>query len=235
VFCFFFGTDFCHLIFFIIFSKNFQNVLHKKTGVFLRVLKIINDPYDNVSLAQSFFDSTSGIKPLVVHKFIKENNMKTFSLPDLIEKEKPTLFKEENSVETWIGKLNKWLEKSQTLNVYSLIQLVGSEFLLDPAKDHDTLISRIEIIRTILHLALREIDRNSKITLKEFLTLLDRLESYDENIPLAVYSAGEGIKVLTLHSSKGLEFDYVWIAHMDEKSLMSGRRQGFILPESSAF
>ncbi len=37
---------------------------------------------------------------------------------------------------------------------------------------------------------------------------------------------------MTLHGSKGLEFDYVWIAHMDEKSLTSERRQAFTLPTS---
>jgi DNA helicase-2/ATP-dependent DNA helicase PcrA len=33
-----------------------------------------------------------------------------------------------------------------------------------------------------------------------------------------------------LHGSKGLEFDYVWIAHMDEKSLSGGKYGGFTLP-----
>ena len=44
----------------------------------------------------------------------------------------------------------------------------------------------------------------------------------------------EGVKVLTLHSSKGLEFDYVWIAHMDESSMSRGRKMGFVLPEAIA-
>ena len=45
-----------------------------------------------------------------------------------------------------------------------------------------------------------------------------------------MFGAEEGVKILTLHSSKGLEFDYVWIAHMDERSLISGKNQGFTLP-----
>src|SRR3989338_5958703 len=35
-----------------------------------------------------------------------------------------------------------------------------------------------------------------------------------------------------MHSSKGLEFDYVWIAHMDERSLSGGKKMAFTLPES---
>jgi superfamily I DNA/RNA helicase len=37
---------------------------------------------------------------------------------------------------------------------------------------------------------------------------------------------------MTLHGSKGLEFEYVWIAHMDEKNLAGKRAGGFTLPES---
>jgi DNA helicase-2/ATP-dependent DNA helicase PcrA len=74
------------------------------------------------------------------------------------------------------------------------------------------------------------VEKNPKFNLKDFLDFIARLEAYDEDISLAVFGSGEGVKVLTLHSSKGLEFDYVWIAHMDEKSLVGGKRQGFTLP-----
>ena len=37
--------------------------------------------------------------------------------------------------------------------------------------------------------------------------------------------------MLTLHGSKGLEFRFVHIAHLDESSLMKGKRMGFTLPE----
>ena len=208
---------------------------------YLLVLKIVSNPYDNVALALSFFDKLSGIEPLSAHKFIAEHDMRKLSLVNLAEEKKQTLFQKENAVKNWIEKLSKWLKDSQTVKLYSLLQLIGDEFLLNQAKDHQTLMSAVEIIRTILHLALSAIEKparpshsggNPKLTLKEFLAFIDRLESYDENIPLAVFAADQGVKVLTLHSSKGLEFDYVWIAHMDEKSLVSGRRQGFTIPES---
>ena len=51
-------------------------------------------------------------------------------------------------------------------------------------------------------------------------------------MPLAVFESDEGINVSTLHGSKGLEFEYVWIAHLDQGSLMGGKHMGFTLPES---
>jgi DNA helicase-2/ATP-dependent DNA helicase PcrA len=198
---------------------------------FFRVLRIINNPYDSVSLAESFFDKLSGIEPLNTHKFIALHEMKKFSLVTLKEEEKTASLFEKSPEKVWVEKLSKWLKESQTLNVYSLVQLVGEEFLLDKAKEHKDLISRVEIIRTVLHLVLSQIEKNPKLNLKDFLTFIERIEAYGEDIPLSVFGAEEGIKILTLHSSKGLEFDYVWIAHMDEKSLVSGKRQGFTLPK----
>jgi len=197
----------------------------------LRVLKIINNPYDSVSLSESFFDKLSGVDPLKAHKFIWESEMKSFSVINLREEKKPQTLFDKNPTEIWVEKLSSWIKESQVLNVYSLVQLIGEEFLLNSALNHKDLISRVEIMRTVLHLILSQIEKNPKLTLKEFLIFIDRLESYDEDIPLSVFGAEEGIKILTLHSSKGLEFDYVWIAHMDERSLVSGKNNGFTLPK----
>jgi DNA helicase-2/ATP-dependent DNA helicase PcrA len=198
---------------------------------FLRILKIINNPANQVAFALSFFDKLSNIEPLKAHKFIIGQDNKKFSLLNLGEEKNPTLFNESNPAIKWINKLLQWLKESQNLNVYSLVQKIGDEFLLTSAKDHNTLTLRVEIIRTLLHLVLSQTEKNPKLTLAEFLNFIERLESYNENIPLAVFGGEEGIKVLTLHGSKGLEFDYVWIAHMDERSFNSGKRQGFSLPE----
>ncbi len=197
----------------------------------LRVFKIINNPSDNIYFSESLFDKFSGIPPLLAHKFVSEYEMKKNSLISLVE-EKPTLFDKNDNVKIWIEKLSHWVKESSNLNVYSLIQLVGDEFLLSEATTHEELVMRVEVVRSILHLALSQIEKNPKLTLKEFLDFIERLSSYDENIPLAVFGKDEGVKVITLHASKGLEFDYVWIAHMDEKSLMSGKKQAFALPLS---
>ena len=96
------------------------------------------------------------------------------------------------------------------------MQEVGSEFLLDNVKDHEELTLRVEVVRTMLHLVLMQIEKTPKLTLKEFLEFTDRIESYGENIPLAVFSKDEGVRVLTLHGSKGLEFDVVFVTGLED-------------------
>ena len=157
--------------------------------------------------------------------------MRNFSLLNTIE-DKKTLFENNDGVRIWLDKLRNWVKDVPNGSVYSLVQKIGDEFLINQTKDHETLILRVEVIRTILHLVLSQTEKNPKLTLDEFLNFIARLESYNENIPLAVFGGEEGIKVLTLHGSKGLEFDYVWIAHMDERSFSAGKKQGFTLPES---
>ncbi|MBP7006567.1 MAG: ATP-dependent helicase [Candidatus Pacebacteria bacterium] len=196
----------------------------------IRILKIIKDPYDGVSFGESLFDPLSDIPPISAHKFIREKSVRNLSLMKVLEESSPLLFQREGATDVWISKLEKWVKSAKDLNIYSLVQEVGKEYLLDTAKSHEELVHRIEVVRTILHLALSKIEKNPKVTLNEFMEFLDRLESYGEHIPLAVFEGGEGVKVLTLHSSKGLEFDYVFIAHMDENSFASGRRGGFTLP-----
>ncbi|TSC77695.1 MAG: DNA helicase II / ATP-dependent DNA helicase PcrA [Parcubacteria group bacterium Gr01-1014_24] len=207
---------------------------------FLRVLKIVANPNDSVALADSFFDKYSLISPLKAHESIKSNNMREFSLLN-IKEEKNNLSDGNNEINIWIGKLKMWLASSNE-PLYSFIQKVGTEFLLDTAKNHGELVVRIEVLRTLLHLVLLQIEKparpdgrsggNPKLSLNDFLNFLERVENYGENIPLAIFSADDGVKVLTLHSSKGLEFDYVWIAHMDEKSFSGGKIGSFSLPES---
>lgn len=196
----------------------------------LQVLKTIANPNDGVGFANSFFNKLSGVPPFKAHTFIKMHNMRDFSLLN-VEEEKSTLFEESNEINKWISKLKSWVAVT-TEPLYQLVQKVGTELLLDTAQSHEELVLRIEVIRTLLHIVLLETEKNSKLTLEEFIDFMDRIESYGERIPLAIFSPNDGVKVLTLHGSKGLEFDYVWIAHMDERSFSGAKVGGFSLPVS---
>ncbi|MDP2789073.1 MAG: ATP-dependent DNA helicase [bacterium] len=208
---------------------------------FLRVLKIVADPLDSVSLGESLFDKFSNIPPLEAHKFLREQKMKEFSI---LSSSGKTLFENDFPVGAWMNKLISWINLSREESVYGLIQVIAKDFLLDTAKNHDELIGRVEVARTLLNLALLKIEkpvrpasrsgRNPELNIRQFVDFLNRLDAYNEHIPLSLFLSDEGVRVLTLHGSKGLEFDFVWIAHMNEKSLMSGHHSGFTLPENLA-
>ncbi|MDQ3089775.1 MAG: ATP-dependent helicase [bacterium] len=193
-----------------------------ETQSLLGVLRVISRPQDESGLANIILDPLFKIPTLLGHSFIRDNN-RSLQVSKLLEGKGEILKLGE--------KFEYLIIEAQKKNLYSLIQLVGKTFFFDEIRDHKSFMKYIEVVRTLLHLALSQIEKNSKITLVEFLDFIDRMESYKENIPLAIFEAHVGVRVLTLHASKGLEFEYVWIAHLDEASLMKGKSMGFTLPE----
>jgi DNA helicase-2/ATP-dependent DNA helicase PcrA len=196
-----------------------------EANAFLRVLKIIANK-DKVALAASFFDRSSGITPLEASRFIISQYMKEFSVDAFLDVQ-DSLFVSHEGGDVWRSKLSKWMKDKDSLELRKLIETVGGELFLE---EKDSIVSGSEITDTFLSLCDKELERNPDITLQDFVLILEKLGSFGEYIPVITKGA-DGVKVLTMHSSKGLEFDYVWIAHMDERSLGSGKRMSFALPE----
>jgi len=204
-----------------------------ETDMFLRVLGIVAAPFDSVLLSTALFDITSGIPPLVAHKFLRETDARVRSVESLLAYgSSGGLFDGEHPVHLWGEKLSQWISLSQTMSLETFLHTVGRELLVDTAIDHETLLRRIEVVRTILHLASARLQTHPKETIAGFVEYLKRLESYGHTIPVATLLGGQGVSVMTLHGSKGLEYEHVWIAHMNESVLMAQRRTGFTLPES---
>ncbi|MDB5188463.1 MAG: UvrD/REP helicase, helicase / ATP-dependent helicase PcrA [Candidatus Nomurabacteria bacterium] len=194
------------------------------TQAFLTILHVMAEPFNTRVLSRSLLDPLAGIPPLVAHQFLMDHGAKKLNIDALMKEKEPAL-------KEWGTKLTEWLTLSQNTDAYGLIQHIGSECLLGNASNDETVRRRVEIIRTLLHLALMQSQRGESVDIKTFIDFVDRLQEYHEDISLAVFGADTGIKVLTLHGSKGLEFDAVWIAHMDERSFMGSKRQAFTLPE----
>ena len=177
----------------------------------IRALRVVSEPFNQVYLADFLLDKASGIEGLEAQRLLHSARGK------LVVEEFPKL---------------KKLVGSQS-DVYELVQRVAQAIFFE-TNEQETLLNSIESVRTMLHLALSRIERNPKLSLLEFLRFVDRLEEYGEDPSLAVFGGGAGVKVMTLHASKGLEFEYVWLAHLDEKSLMRGKSAGFTLPTKVA-
>ena len=205
----------------------------KEYGIFMRVLGILLDPYNVKLLAESLFDSTSGIAPLAAHQFLHNTQTRNLSLDVLLASGNDMLFRQladdsHNPIYSWGQKLQAWINFAQDASVEQLVQKIGTELFIDTATDHASLTRAVEVVRSFAHLT---IARTTIRTLKDFVAYIQRLESYGENIPLATLEGEVGITVQTLHASKGLEYEYVWIAHINESVLMGGKRGGFSLPE----
>ena len=198
----------------------------------LKILKICSDSNDSISFSGLLLDPVIKIPVLSAHDFLYKKKGKELSLYDVLSTQ-DDLFGEHKEIKALAEKLKNLVSSLSTLDIYGTIQLAGDEFLLKTASNHEELLRRIEVIRSLLHLSLSFSEKNNN-SLQEYIAFIERLMEYEEEVPLAVFRSDEGVKVMTLHGSKGLEFDFVWIAHLDEGSLMKGKRKNFKLPESVA-
>lgn len=191
---------------------------------FFRVLKIINNPFAGPEIAELILDPISEIPPLEAHRFIHKTYAKDLSVDKLVE-----------AKFGWGEKLVKAIDGAKGKSAYEIIQQVGQQFFLEPTLEHAEFVRAVEVVRSLLHLSLtleaKTKDKVEGTNLAYFLRYIERLEQYGEDVPLAIFGEEKGIRVMTLHSSKGLEFEAVWIAHMNERALMSGKRMGLALPE----
>ncbi len=193
-----------------------------ETQALLSLLRVINSPFDPVCIADVLLHPIFGLPTLETHRFMHEYGRKI-----TLEK----LSGEEGELGRFGEVMLGLVACSSTHDIYELIQEIGQKIFFARTKEHRELVREVECVRTMLHLALSRIERNPKIALREFVSFVERLEEYGEDVPVAVFSSDEGVRVMTLHASKGLEFEFVWVAHLDEKSLMKGKVGGFTLPE----
>ncbi len=198
-----------------------------------RVITIISDPFNAILLAESLLDGTSGIPALEAHKVLHESKYKPLTVEDLSSYGAGnTLFAGEHAVAKWGKTLARWIETLSHARISELVSTVGNELLIAHAQTHEALLSSTEVVRSFLHAAILWEEKHPGGTLAQFVQYLARLEEYGQSVELASFGATSGIQVMTLHRSKGLEYKAVWIAHMNEETLMSQKRQAFTLPES---
>lgn len=218
----------------VISEQNISLLEMRETESLLRVLGIITEPHDSLRLAEALLDETSRIPTMMAHTFLK-NIKKTndLTLDDLLNHgQGDGLFAGEGPVAQFGKKLQVWIELLSHERVSHVVSVVGNELLIDQAQTHEDLLKTIEIVRSFIHASLAWEQKYPTGTLKSFLEHFKRLNTYGNRVEVARLGNHEGVSVMTLHKSKGLEYDHVWIAHMNEEIVMSEKQNSFTLPES---
>jgi ATP-dependent exoDNAse (exonuclease V) beta subunit len=205
-----------------------------ETQSLLRILGIIANPYNNVLLAEALLDKTSLVPVMQAHKFLKSiKKMDNLSIDDLVHYGADDgLFAGEHAIAVFGKKLQSWIELLSHTDVMHTVSLVGNELLIDQSTGHDELLKSIEIVRSFIHASTAWTEKNPTGNISNFLDYFKRLNNYGNTVEIARLGNRTGIRVMTLHKSKGLEYDHVWIAHMNEEILMSEKASAFTLPES---
>lgn len=213
------------------------------------VLKIIANPLDSILLSQSLLDHASGIPPLLAHKFLKSTYAGKLTIEDIArhggqasDGYDDSLFSGENPIGKWGNALKTWVDNLSHEKISMIVATVGNELLIDKVESHAELLRAVEVVRSFIHTAMLFEQKNEnphpndrllgRAKFADFLNYFKRLESYGSHISLDIFGSDVGVQVMTLHKSKGLEYKVVWIAHINEETLMSEKKGGFTLPDS---
>ncbi len=183
----------------------------------LAYLKFIANPNDEISLLRALERPKRGIGDstlAAIQQYAARENISLWkAMCALIESAQDVLKSRQiNLLKNFVPTLREWLDLSQALKPSELAQKILEqsgyldELLKSPGHDE-----RLGNIRELIG-QMREFEAVHEMSLSAFLEQVALLSDVDS------FSGDEGrVALLTLHASKGLEFDYVFIIGLEEK------------------
>ncbi len=187
-------------------------------------LKFINNPDDEISLLRIINTPRRGIGGKSLEKVMSFASQEKISLWEALK-----IFADNNkNFGCFVEMINLFLDYKEKYSIYDLMQKIifeiGYKEYLEKQEEY---VSRIENIEEFLAKIIEfERGQESKKTLTEFLeqiSLLSETDNYDKD--------ENAVSLMTLHGSKGLEFDCVFIFGADDDIFPSNFKSDIELEE----
>ena len=182
----------------------------------LAYLKIISNPSDNVSLLRILNFPARGIGKTSIDKIISISKEKNISLFDMLgdidlvkigESQKKT-------IKQFKAKIERFNDKQNDYNIVNMINDVIEEFRIKEHYEKQNTSESNERWQNIEELVNGMIDYDNEkesanlVTFLEEVSLLTDIDKWNDK--------NEQVTLMTIHSSKGLEFPIVFIAGLEE-------------------
>ena len=168
-------------------------------------LKVIYNPKDDVSLLRIINVPKRGIGLKTIENLTNKSMLEEKSIYDVIETGKEEKFKE------IIDELIKLKDTSSLTELVDyILEKTGMRLELESEKTIESEV-RLENLEEFKSITKTFEEKNGIISLEEFLgeiSLVSDVEEYKNRTDV--------VTLMTVHSSKGLEFDYVFLAGMEE-------------------
>ncbi|MBL4644298.1 MAG: ATP-dependent helicase, partial [Candidatus Pacebacteria bacterium] len=208
---------------------------------FILLLRTVADFGNEEILARALHSRFLGFPPLDVFKILKHRAKNRIPLYDCIYDEKVLKkigVSDPKLISVFAKRLSKWAQAGHNDSVIDVFNTVLDEsgfltLILNSTRSVEMLEKLSGLARDVEQLAAG----NREYTLRDLIHHLDLLDEYHIRISKAggVDSSRRGVRLMTGHRSKGLEFDYVylvgaWDTHWGNKRSMSA----FSLPLEGA-
>ncbi len=133
--------------------------------------------------------------------------------------------KEKETLKILWNNKEKWIKLAATENTNILISMIISEggFIEYAAKSSDS-IWNMEVLHSFLEFVRSQCERNPNLSLQELMTKFRAMEHSGVAVKLEKrLGNSSGVQFYTAHSSKGLEFQYVYIIQSTSNMWVSAR------------
>lgn len=152
---------------------------------------------------------------------------------------KPSIFIEDKKVnELFVNAstlIEKWISNAANLTLQHLIkEIINDSGLLFEALQSDERAYNMQLLHTFFDFVKSECVRNTKTALKHLVNTIDTMEQEGIQLPSQrlIYNL-EGVNFITTHSSKGLEFEHVFIIGINANVWEKARKHSsYSLPDT---
>ncbi len=176
----------------------------------------------NLLLSEIYGFNPMNLNRIMVNYYDEKRKNANFGLglreyfEDIAKKESIT---DAQKLKLLISHTNEWIRIANSETVGSLIGRIYAEggFVSFASNKQDNGWS-MEVLHTFLSFVNAQAERHPFLTLKELLSKLQTMQS--QNVPIQMEKRlgnADGVQMVTAHSSKGLEYDYVYIIQSNEK------------------
>lgn len=196
----------------------------------IAVIKVLANPYDDIAMLRVLKMNIFELKMAEILKLL--NQGRNEHLFDLIKPESSALPGIEDGKEKVHNILLELIEYSKNQSV----GLVINEFLQKSKLLHYLIEKEcFEELENINEFAkqISKFEKNSESrSVRDFINYLNLLEEAGANFEGEAFADRDSVQILTVHGSKGLEFDYVFIVNAVGQRFPSTRRsEPFEIPE----
>lgn len=187
----------------------------------LALIRAAVDPYNDAALGKALFLPGFGVPPEVLARAFREGRK---ALIERLE-----AYPEAKRVHTFFLAA---LKRARTADALSALDhLVAESGFVSELMTGDDLSHALEAYRMVRTLIEGRAHRNKSYTLSDAISLLADLERGVATLSVQQERNGKGVRLMSLHKSKGLEFAHVFLPHAVE-SRMKPRtdRSLFLIP-----
>ncbi len=167
------------------------------------------------------------VDPLDIYKLMEEKNKTKVHLIDLIRDKRKISglqLKDKDKIYSLLEKIENWHHYSKNKTLLQSLELIifESGFMVESLSSSDKL-NLVQKLRTFFNQAKSLSDNDHSVTLSDFLKHLDLLLEHGVSVNSETTNRS-GIRLMTAHKSKGLEFDYVYIINFRDGHWGNKRR-----------